>query len=127
MKLKIGDAVQCNKTNAQWLITSITPVSEGKEWYHMRLISECAHQGVYEEKVDQFYTKLELGSQVANPLSEKAFLDIRGAFVSLMNDPTVTDQEKMGVDLCLMALDAYYDYKNDFNLKVQYPVKEDVE
>ena len=54
------------------------------------------------------------------PLSEKAYFDIRGAFVGYINDPTVSEQEKMGVDLCLMELDAYYDYMNDWNIKVQH-------
>lgn len=89
--------------------------------------SECAHQGVYEDKVDDFYTITELGNRFTKPLSKKAYLHIRGAFVGFMNDLTVTEQEKMGVDLCLMALDAYYEYKNDFDLKVQYPVEEDGE
>ena len=67
--------------------------------------------------------KLHIG--FTRPISEKAYLDIRGAFVGYMNDPAVTDQEKMGVDLCLMALDAYFQYKNSWEIKVQH--KEDIE
>lgn len=59
MKLQINDVVQCKSTNTKWLVVGITPVSDGKDWYHMNIISPMAFQGVYEDDIENFYTKID--------------------------------------------------------------------
>ena len=64
MKLHIGDVVECKHTKAKWFVSDVATVNDGKEHYHMFIISEMAIQGVFEDDVDTFYTKINFDSVV---------------------------------------------------------------